>query len=317
MMTWIRLAWRLNRMELAVLGGAALFVSVALAWLAWRASTIIGMDPTCFYHGNPGVVPSDSPSCQALNLLFSDQMRWERTLNLGVAATAAPFVLGILLGAPIVAREIDHKTAGLAWSLARSRTRWLIHRLLPIATFLVVALVVLGLVGSWFDDARFSTGFWREYDPWPLLVSRGLLTFALGVALGALVGRGLPAVLLTAFACAIFLSIGAVMDLWMEAEAVPIAVTDERGSLGASRIFDMAYRDDATGQLTSVNEYLGVPEGQAVMAADDVAGLTMVGFQVPASRHLDFVLRESALTGVLALGVVGLAFVVVSRRRPY
>jgi hypothetical protein len=316
MLTWIRLAWRMNRIELTLLCAAALFVTIALIWLGWQAQAIIGTDPTCFYHGDPGFVPRESPACQALNLLFGEQMAWEQSLNLGLAATVAPFVLGTLLGAPIVAREIEHRTASIAWSLSRSRTVWLAQRVVPIALFLVSALVLIGLAGSWFDDARFSTGFWREYGPWLLLVARGLLTFVLGVVSGTLVGRVLPAVLITVLACAVFLPISAVMERWMEAEAKPVAQTDLDRTVG-SRSFGTFYRDDATDELISMNTYYGASDGQAVMGADQPPGMTLVDLAVPASRYTEFALRESALIVGLASVVGGAGILLVRRRRPY
>lgn len=315
MLTSFRLAWRLNRIELALLGGAALFVSLALVWLAWQATTIIGTNPTCFYHGIPGATPSDSPSCQALNLLFSEQMTWERTLNLGLASTAAPFVLGTLLGAPIVAREIEHRTAGMAWTLARSRSAWLARRSVPVALFLVGALILIGVAGSWFEDARFSTGFWRAYSPWWLLVTRGLLTFALGVLSGALIGRVLPAVLLTALACVVFLPIGIAMDRQLDSESVWVAQTDFDSTVGARSYGGGAYRNDATGELVSMSDYYNTQPG--AMGAGDPAGFTPVELVVPASRYVEFTLREAALTGGLALLAGLAAFPLVLRRRPY
>jgi hypothetical protein len=306
----------MNRTELAVLGAATLFVAIALLWLAWQASTMIGSYPACFYHGAPQPEPLQSASCNALNMLFAEQMKWDQWLNLGLAATAAPFVLGTLLGAPIVARELEHRTAGLAWSIARSRTAWFVQRLLPVASFLIVALILIGVAGSWFEDARFNTGFWRGYSPSPLLVARGLLTFAIGVLCGALVGRVLPAVLLTAVACAIFLPIGSLMDGWMRAEAVPIAQSDVAQTVGA-RTFATLFRDDATGELISMNDYYNAPQGVAVAHSDTPAGMTVVDLGIPATRYMEFVLRESALTGGLALVVGGLAFWLVRRRRPY
>jgi hypothetical protein len=317
MLTAFRIAWRLNRIELTLLGAAALFVSVALAWLGWQASAIISSDPACFYHGNPGVVPSESPSCEALRIFLSEQMTWERTLNLGLAATAAPFVLGTLLGAPIVASEIEHGTAGMAWTLARSRAAWLAQRLLPIALFLVVALVLIGVAGSLVEDARFNTGFWRGYSPWWVLVARGLLVFGLGVLGGTLIGRVLPAVLLTAVACVVFLPIGTVMDRQLESEAVWVAQTDLVNSVGARSFGGGAYRNDATGEVISTSDYDNKPRGQAVMGADLAEGMTPVDLLVPASRYMEFTVREAGLTAGLALVTGGAAFALIRRRRPY
>lgn len=317
MLTWFRLAWRLDRIELALLGGGAVFVTVALVWLAWQATTIIGTNPSCFYHGDPGLVPTESQSCQALNLLFGEQMTWERTLNLGLAATAAPFVLGTLLGAPIVASEIEHRTAGLAWSLAWSRPAWLVKRLVPAASFLILALLLIGIAGSLFENARFSTGFWRGYSPWWLLVARGVLTFALGVLAGTVVGRVLPAVLLTAFTCIVFLPIGMVMDRQLESEAVWVAQTDVDDLVGARSFGGGAYRVDSTGELISMGDYFNLPRGQTVMGADLAEGMTPVEFVVPASHYTDYTLREAGLTAGAALVTGGAAFLLIRRRRPY
>jgi hypothetical protein len=316
MLTSFRLAWRLNRIELALFSAAVIFVSVALVWLGWLASTMIGANPTCFYHGIPGVTPSDSPSCRALNLLFSEQMTWERTLNLGLAATAAPFVLGTLLGAPIVAKEIEHRTAGMAWTLARSRSAWLVQRLLPVALVLVVALVLIGVAGSWFEDARFNTGFWRGYSPWWLLVARGLLTLGLGVMSGTLIGRVLPAVLLTALTCVVFLPIGIVMDRQLASEAIWVAETDLQQVAVARSIGGRTmYRDNATGDLINMDDYYREnPDGTAI---DNAVGLTLSELVVPASRYVEFTLRETAIAAGLALIAGVAAFALVRRRRPY
>ena len=46
-------------------------------------------------------------------------------------AVALPFVVGILLGVPIVGRELELRTAALAWSLSGDRRRWLLSRVVP------------------------------------------------------------------------------------------------------------------------------------------------------------------------------------------
>ena len=42
------------------------------------------------------------------------------------------FAAGLFLGVPVVARELERGTARLAWSLAPSRMRWYLARLLPL-----------------------------------------------------------------------------------------------------------------------------------------------------------------------------------------
>ncbi|MFV2065087.1 MAG: hypothetical protein ACC726_16475, partial [Chloroflexota bacterium] len=56
-------------------------------------------------------------------------------------------VVGLILGVPIVAREIELRTTELAWSLALRRSRWLLSRLLPMVVLALVGFVVLGWLG--------------------------------------------------------------------------------------------------------------------------------------------------------------------------
>jgi len=49
-------------------------------------------------------------------------------VNLGLAV-AMPALLGLVLGAPLVAREIEQGTNRLAWTQSITRTRWLLVKL--------------------------------------------------------------------------------------------------------------------------------------------------------------------------------------------
>ena len=50
------------------------------------------------------------------------------------------FGVGLIVGIPLVARDIEQGTAQIAWTLGRSRTRWLLRR---IAFGLLVVVVLL------------------------------------------------------------------------------------------------------------------------------------------------------------------------------
>ena len=72
---------------------------------------------------------------------------------LRIALTVAPGVLGIILGVPIVARELEMRTTALAWSLTPSRSRWLLARFLPMLLVGVVGLGITGWLGTVLFDA--------------------------------------------------------------------------------------------------------------------------------------------------------------------
>lgn len=105
---------------------------------------------------------------------------------------AAPGLMGLLLGAPLVAREFEDKTTRVAWVQSVSRTRWLVTKLVLVAV--IVAVLTAGAVGlaEWWTGAV-RTGSIVLPDPFDVTglvpISYGVFAFALGVALGSLVHR--------------------------------------------------------------------------------------------------------------------------------
>jgi ABC-type transport system involved in multi-copper enzyme maturation permease subunit len=59
-----------------------------------------------------------------------------------------PFIVGIVFGAVLVAREIEQGTAPLSWALAGSRTRWLLGKLLAVVVLIVPLLLIAGLAAD-------------------------------------------------------------------------------------------------------------------------------------------------------------------------
>jgi hypothetical protein len=109
------------------------------------------------------------------------------------------------------------------------------------------------------------------------------------------------------------------MDAWMTAEAKPIPFNESRfGAFGdGPRIFDVAYREDATGKVISLNDFynrygdVALPDGE-----QDPPGFTQVAIGIPGDQWAPWVARESAILGTLAIVSGGLATLVVTRRRP-
>ena len=62
----------------------------------------------------------------------------------GTALTLVlPVVAGVILGAPLVAAEIERRTAALAWSIAPSRMRWFAERLIVLGALIVLVSLIL------------------------------------------------------------------------------------------------------------------------------------------------------------------------------
>ncbi len=323
--TWARLSFALQRWELLFMTGGSALVVAGMLWIARQAHAVVAIDPGCFGSDGGGNV------CQRLVEQFNGL--YDLGTKLLEVGFGVPFGMGLVLGVPLIAREIDHGTADLAWMLSRSRIRWLAPRIA------FVALVVIGLLGviaiasdvvaqAIQPGSNLAADFTWYGQRGGLLVMRGLLALCIGLAIGAIFGRQLPALLAAIFVTiAIFTAVSLGMDRWLETNAVATPYGVELG--GGKQLGDRI--ELADGRLASWTEL--DPSGQTNIAIEadgmvytsmDENGLVsgdpvgrMVSLVVPGELYPTIVLRESGVLGGLALLAGGLAFLVVNRRRPY
>jgi hypothetical protein len=313
MLAQLRLGWRMQRFELAALVGGCLLLALAMTVVAWQLDVSREALITC-YEDAAGPL---SESCRST-------VEWGNLLSgavgmLGAAATFAPFPVGILLGAPLVAREIEHRTAPIAWSLSVSRRRWLVGRTLPLIVLIGVALLAVGQASELLLSTAEETelGFRHLGMHGPLLAARGLAVFGIGVVIGLSVGRVLPAILLTGLATAalvIGLQVG--RDQLMRAEAVWLPMGDQ--SEVVAMVYNTGFRSDATDEVMTWDEaYEQHPDAFSETTGElIVPGTTAVWLVVPPELYGLFVARElGALMAVLVV-VSALAVAVVVARRP-
>jgi hypothetical protein len=315
-----RLAFKMQRLELLLFVAAAVLVTVASLLIARGASEARASFDACFQAAGSDAGCTTSPS-------LNDFSMWGGFARIG--AFLAPFALGLFLGVPVVAREIEGRTAGIAWTLSRSRSRWLFQRVLPLIVVVIVLAAAVG-IGSEFvtrtnpyADFAANPGF-ADYTArgWMLPV-RALVVLVLAIAVGAMVPRQLPALLLAgAVTLALFVGLTIGMDAWMTAEAKPIPLNESSRFEGGAfsdgpRIFDVAYREDATGKVISMNDFynrygdVALPDGES-----DPPGFTQVAIGIPGDQYATWILRESAILGALTVAGGGVATLVVTRRRP-
>jgi hypothetical protein len=119
---------------------------------------------------------------------------------------AFPCVLGLLLGVPLVAGELDDRTNRLVWTQQISRTRWLTTKWWVVGFPLVVLVAILTVVAQWWAHHVGANGISAIFGPEfygasgkmqpevfsatgvvPLAYT--VFAFALGTALGALLRR--------------------------------------------------------------------------------------------------------------------------------
>lgn len=310
-------AWRLTFVMqgqvLWLLVGATVLLTVGSALVAWQMNETRAAFVACMAHVTP-----DSNACQSILAPLNGLASWEITAKL--AAQWMPLILGLFLGVPVVAREIEARTAPMAWALDPGRGRWLLQRTLPVLAVVLVAGVLIGIGGELLTQAPpiqehpLGAGFSDYGSRLGQVPVRAIVVLVLGIFIGTLVPRQLPALLLTGAATLLlFMALTLGMGAWMQAEAEPIPI--DHGYEAGAHVYEQAFQDNATGALISTGDF-----DQQQIGTDNPAaappGMTRVWLGIPGEKYGLWVARESAILGALALVVSAMTLVVVQRRRP-
>ena len=132
-----------------------------------------------------------------------------------------PILAGAFLGAPLLARESENATAGLAWTQGIGRTAWLLAKVTPITVLLHRRR--RGRPGGPLEaaHARIPPAWAPEYFDLRPLPFAGWVTmgFCLGVFLGAAIRRTVPAMTatLTCYAALLWAT-----SLWWRMHYLPL-----------------------------------------------------------------------------------------------
>lgn len=325
-----RAGLRLQRFEILASLAAGL-VLAGSAILTWLRLTGLHVDGGCFFYLTAsGPVPPCALGAgrDAALSAFNDINGTDATAVM-LAMAVLPLLVGMVLGVGVVAPEIEAGTAPSAWVLARSRARWLWGRMLPSLAAAAAVLAVLALSSQvlWLAREPYLPNPWLSFDDaslhGPILVAKGLAAYGIGLAVGALLGRTLPAVILaTAVVWIALAGTGTVArSLWMHAEGPSHTVAaDPNGEVLAfpgGYITGSGVRTPDGRVVTDEEAYQLVPAGEPDPDAWVAAHLTRVYFGVPGDLFPAWDAAETAGYGAVAVLAVGGAFLVVRRRRPY
>jgi hypothetical protein len=218
-MIW--LTWRQFRLQAAITGGAAAVLAVLLVA---TGPGLARLSRTAGSHFLPDISSTD----RALYLVAT------------LALLAIPALTGLFWGAPLITRELDSGTFRLAWTQT-TRTRWIVTKLLVTGLAAVAVSGLLSLALTWWaspiDKAvSASTGLpgpglglmvfprlSREIFGERGLVPAGYAAFAfvLGVLLGVLARRTLPAM-------ALFLAVFVVSQITMSVAIRPELISHQQ-----------------------------------------------------------------------------------------
>ena len=221
---WVTL--KQNRFEVVVATMAALAAGI-IGISIWSASRRARRDAGVPRFGAgasataPGSPRTAWPWCgRGSGIIGDSYLSGQGTVALSIMG-ALPFMLGLLGGVPIVSRELESRTAQTAWSLNPSRLRWLVRQVVPVALLLGAADDLRragGQPGRRQDWVRWGYGGWSDLIGMHglLAVVRAFGAFGIGLAVGAYLGRTLPAFIFgVALTLAILFGLNQARDTWL------------------------------------------------------------------------------------------------------
>ena len=320
-MLW--LVWRQHRGELLIvavvlglLTAVLLFTGMQMAndFQRLGVATCIAQEAT----------PSANPNCSTIIEGFRQTYGWMESavswLNL------IPPLLAILVGAPLVARELEQGTQRLVWTQSVTRFWWLALKLtLVLGGALLISALLTALLTWWrgpFDQlgGRFGSNGFDFEGAAPLAYM--LFALALAIAAGALIRRSIPAMVATLGA---FLAVRLPIEFFlrpnyqtpMTVTQSPLANTNPVSRADWTLSFGWV---DAHGHALNDYQVFSTCAGNPGTAKQDVFhciaahGWLETTVYQPASRFWLFQGIETAIFVALAAALIGLTIWWVQRR---
>jgi hypothetical protein len=258
---------------------------------------------------------------------------------------AVPALLGMFLGAPLVAREIETGTGQFAWTQGVTRRHWLAIR---VGWLLLAALAWGGAVGAlvtWWSGPR-NAAYLNAFNPGTFDVqgimpaAYSLFAMALGITAGTLIRRVLPAlgVTLGGYFGVRLIFMGWIRQHYMSPVAATYSIAqDVSPSSGASWVLAQGFRGpngplplpnadniSAVGNGFPVTDvpyaclpYLSPHGGRSqsqLLSCLTSHGYTQYLSYQPATRYWPFQFIEADIFVALAAALIAVAFAVINRR---
>ncbi|MDQ6850340.1 MAG: hypothetical protein M3070_10330 [Actinomycetota bacterium] len=211
------LLWRQHRGQLlwtALVLGAFLIAMVGVAhsadqWLAhyhdWRSQLQAHHCAQPTAKSGRITVPNSSV-CHLLRTRYPDgpQPAFANRYNFAIPVfeeglPLLAVLIGALIGATVVGREIEQRTQLVAWTQSVSRRRWYVTKITVLGTGLAIAGLIAGFANDRLQVPLTQGGLTSSRWPWFFSIdltpaAEALLAFALAVAIGAWLRRTVAAV---------------------------------------------------------------------------------------------------------------------------
>jgi hypothetical protein len=252
---------------------------------------------------------------------------------------AVPAVLGMFLGAPLIARELETGTSQFIWTQGVTRRRWLAVK---VGWMLLAAVAWGGAVAAlvtWWSGPRnaanlnaFNPG---EFDVQGIVpVAYSLFAMALGITVGVLIRRVIPAIAVTLggyFAVRLMI-MGWVRQHYM----TPVTLTSgiETNIMPSGAVWQISQgiagphgpvQPDGSGIIGAGFPVNQIPRAcghnigngqasQSVFSCIDRLGFHQFVTYQPASRYWQFQGIEAGIFVALAAALIAVAFTALRRR---
>jgi len=312
-MAWV--TWRQHRAQLV--GASGLLVALALAALGTRLPI-----QAAFHHDSLAAClpPAARTGCDLIVPHFESEFAsWVAAVR-GLAAL--PALAGLFVGAPLLARELEHGTHQFAWTQGVTRRRWLVWKTALLAAATVAGGAIASAVVMWwrspFDtiEGRIAPS---GFDIEGLVVpAYALYALVLGVLAGLVFRRSVAAMTATlvAFGATRFLVLEFLRPHFLPPLHRIIAAADTAPQTGDWVLSDTLV-DGGGRQITAAREGLAVLHAQQARIDPHayIAALSwkrVITYQ-PAGRFWTFQLLEAGLFVALAAAVVLLTVWLVRR----
>jgi hypothetical protein len=307
-----RLTFRLHRFEVYAFA-ALVALGFGLAYIVAARLDALHFDPRCY---DPTGLVEPSTVCQlAMNRFY------EMVNNDAAKVTAivgmVPFLGALVLGTPIVGREIERGTTRLAWALAPSRQRWFRQRLLPVLAVVTIGSLVLGIAADRLLAASspgldISNAFANFGFRGVVLAARAIFVFGLALLVGAVMGRALPALIVAGILAFVGITGGTMVhQRILQSEAVPVE-NPAPGDIQMEQRFRLP--DGTLIGWPQLEQY--DPQPQDPNFTGQWPTLPMVTFGVPGTRYGEVQVREVLVLLGGTLATLAMTAFVVRRRRP-
>jgi ABC-type transport system involved in multi-copper enzyme maturation permease subunit len=189
-MIWV--SWRQHRSEAIACLGLLAGLTVYAILVGSSMRTAFGQDglAECLARSQGG-------SCPAAIMAFTNRFGSEVNIAFWSALLILPGLIGVLVGGPLIARELEFGTWRLAWSQTVPRARWLTIKLALVTGGLVVLGAAMTAVITWYRAPmdRLTGRFLHNiYDFEGLVLTAYILcAFGFAVLAGLVLRRSIPA----------------------------------------------------------------------------------------------------------------------------